>query len=269
MTASPATPQDLLEKFTAEVRLRDLDVVAGHIIDHDGPVRRNYPQERSARGAMIECPQGLGSDPDYWIARQVDFFTERGQRVEWKTYSTDPVPDLESRLSAAGFVGDEVEVLMLGECRDLVHPVHLTPGVRLREIESDEDWERVRVLMDEVWGGDSSWVNDHLKVEQRLRPDLSIATVAEQDPAGPVLSYALLRFTEGTQFCGLWGGSTHPRWRGQGLYRALVSHRAQIALDRGYPLARVDTSPDSRPILTRLGLHQVATTTPYVFTPGR
>ena len=30
---------------------------------------------------------------------------------------------------------------------------------------------------------------------------------------------------------------------------------------------RVDASPDSEPILRRLGLHRVATTTPYVFDP--
>ena len=89
-------------------------------------------------------------------------------------------------------------------------------------------------------------------------------SVVEDLETGEAVSYAILRMTEGTQFCGLWGGSTLPSWRRRGLYRALVSHRASMALERGYTLARVDTSPDSRPILVRLGLHPVADIRPYV-----
>lgn len=264
----PMTPAELLESFTTQVRLTDRDAVPGHIVERDGPVHRSYPGDPGQRGAMIECPEGLGEDPEHWIARQVAFFSGRGQRVEWKTYSTDPVPRLQERLSAARFVAEEVEVLMLGELRDLDHDVALPEGIALRDIESDEDWRRVGRLMDGIWGTDAAWVNDHLRAEQRQRPDLMVATVVEQDSAGAALAYALLRFTEGTDFCGLWGGSTDPRWRGRGFYRALLAHRARIALERGSRYARVDTSPDSRPILTRLGLHQVATTTPYVLTPA-
>ncbi len=114
----PMTPAELLESFTTQVRLTDRDTVPGHIVERDGPVHRSYPSDPGQRGAMIECPEGLGEDPEHWIARQVAFFTGRGQRVEWKTYSTDPVPRLQERLTAAGFVAEEAEVLMLGELAD-------------------------------------------------------------------------------------------------------------------------------------------------------
>lgn len=52
-----------------------------------------------------------------------------------------------------------------------------------------------------------------------------------------------------------------------GLYRATLLHRARLAVARGKPYVRVDATPDSEPILRRLGLHRVATTTPYLFTP--
>jgi len=42
-----------------------------------------------------------------------------------------------------------------------------------------------------------------------------------------------------------------------------------LALERGYPYARVDTSPDSRPILIGLGMHAVADTRPYLLDPSR
>ena len=79
----------------------------------------------------------------------------------------------------------------------------------------------------------------------------------------------MLRLQPETEFCGMWGGSTLAQWRGRGLYRALTSYRARLALERGYRYARVDTSPDSRPILIGLGMQAVADTRPYLLDPAR
>ena len=62
-------------------------------------------------------------------------------------------------------------------------------------------------------------------------------------------------------------GTTHPDWRRRGLYRATLAHRAALAIERGASLVRVDTSPESRPILLALGLYAVATTVPCVLEP--
>ena len=56
-------------------------------------------------------------------------------------------------------------------------------------------------------------------------------------------------------------------WRGQGIYRALVARRAQLAAARGFRYLQVDASSNSAPILRRLGFQPIATTTPYVWTP--
>ncbi len=63
------------------------------------------------------------------------------------------------------------------------------------------------------------------------------------------------------------GGSTLPRWRRRGIYRATVGYRARLAADRGFRYIQVDASEDSAPVLRRLGLAPVATTIPYVWTP--
>jgi hypothetical protein len=76
-----------------------------------------------------------------------------------------------------------------------------------------------------------------------------------------------IRFLSGTEFATLWGGVTRSRWRGKGLYRATVAHRARLAAERGATYLQVDASDDSRPILERLGFLQVTTTTPYVWSP--
>ncbi len=264
-----ADAAELLELFHTQVRLNDRDAAPGFVVDRDGPVHRTYPPDAAELGAMVECPEGLGDDPDRWVARQVEFFSGRGQVVEWKTYGYDEPADLPERLVEAGFVADDPEVVLLGRCADLVHEVTLPVGVRLREITTDDDWERVRVSVDTVWGPETSWVNDALRAEQRRDPDLLVAVAAEDAASTQVLSYGVLRLQPGTEFCGLWGGSTLAHWRGRGLYRAITSYRARLALDRGYPYARVDTSPDSRPILIGLGMQAVADTRPYVLDPSR
>lgn len=258
------TPDDLLSRFHTQIRLADKDAAPGFVVEHDGPVHRTYPADAGAPGAMVECPQGLGEDPGHWIARQVEFFRGRGQEVEWKTYGYDEPADLGERLVAAGFVAQAPEVVLLGRCTDLVHDVTLPDGVRLSTPSSERGWDRVGRLVEAVWGREGVDIAQALRAEQQARPDLMATSVVEDLETGEAVSYAILRMTEGTQFCGLWGGSTLPSWRRRGLYRALVSHRASMALERGYTLARVDTSPDSRPILLRLGLHPVADTRPYV-----
>ena len=81
----------------------------------------------------------------------------------------------------------------------------------------------------------------------------------------PPTAWLVLR--PGTEFAGLWGGSTLSQWRGRGIYRALVAARAQLAVARGVRYLQVDASSDSAPILRRLGFRAVTTTTPYVWTP--
>jgi hypothetical protein len=61
--------------------------------------------------------------------------------------------------------------------------------------------------------------------------------------------------------------STRLGLRGRGIYRALVAHRARIAVERGIHYLWVDASDDSSPILQRLGLRAISTTTPWVWTP--
>lgn len=269
-TVSGMSPQDLLAEFVRQVRLTSADTTPGHRIEWDGPVRREYPRDPAEWGAMIECPRGVPGDDEAIeavIARQREFFAARGQRVEWKTYAQDVPGDLVARLARHGFVPGEPEALMLGEAVTLTGDVPLPADVRIRRIAGAADWARVAELMAAVWGAEFAHTSEHLRAEQDSDPGALIPVVAETAATGTVLAYALLRLVPGIEFAGLWGGTTHPEHRGRGLYRALTAHRARIALRRGVPYVRVDASPDSRPILTRLGLHEATTTTPCVLDP--
>jgi hypothetical protein len=263
-------PAELLRVFHDQTRAPVLVGTASRPIELDGPVRRWYDLDPAGHLAMIESPDGLGPDPaayDALIARQRDFFAARGQRVEWKTYDYDEPADLAERLVAAGFVKEDDEALILGEAAPLAaQEIGLPDGVVVRAADSFEDFVRMREMSETVWGEDHAWVIESLYPDWVARPDSMDVVVVEESREGPVLCAARGEY-DTSGFVGLWGGSTLPEWRGKGLYRATLLHRARLGLDRGKEYVRVDASPDSEPILRRLGLHRVATTTPYVFDP--
>ena len=102
------------------------------------------------------------------------------------------------------------------------------------------------------------------------RPSASDAdglAIVVAEAAGEVVCAGWVRFERGTEFATLWGGATLPAWRGRGIYRATVAHRANLAATRGFRYLEVDASDASRPILERLGFTAVTTTTPYVWSP--
>jgi hypothetical protein len=57
----------------------------------------------------------------------------------------------------------------------------------------------------------------------------------------------------GSQFAGLFGGSTLEEQRGQGLYQALLAKRAEDARRRGNQFLTTGAGPMSRSILERRG----------------
>ncbi|HEY3557593.1 MAG TPA: GNAT family N-acetyltransferase, partial [Kribbella sp.] len=204
---------------------------------------------------------------------EVAFFRERGLPFEWKTYAYDEPADLGERLLRAGFSRETPETLILGEVDRILdrareRPSALPSKVRLRQADGPADYRKIAALTDSLWHNGQERIVDRLAGEARMFPDrLSVFLVEDVLTDGPAVSAAWIRFHPGTGFASLWGGGTSPEWRRRGLYGALLGHRARLAKERGYEFLRVDASEDSRPILQKLGLHAVTTTTPYEWTP--
>jgi GNAT superfamily N-acetyltransferase len=113
------------------------------------------------------------------------------------------------------------------------------------------------------FGTDHAWLEPRLLAELAQGPDAMAAVVAM---AGDVpICAGRIEFHRCTQFASLWGGATAPAWRRRGVYRAIVAHRTRIAVERGYRYLQVDASPDSQPILSRLGFVRLSTTVPYLY----
>ncbi|MFI0416702.1 GNAT family N-acetyltransferase [Spongiactinospora sp. 9N601] len=238
----------------------------GVTCEQDGPLVRIVGQYRG----FVSAPRDVGvrgTELDRLIARQRDRFAARGEAVEWKVHGHDRPGDLTERLRAAGFVPEEEETVLIGLAGDMTAAPAPPDGVTLRRVTADADMHRVAAMESTVWGQDWSRLGHDLIARVAAAPDQIVVMVAEA--GGEVVCAAWLDFREGTEFAGLWGGSTLPAWRGRGIYRALVAARAELAVARGVTFLHVDASSDSAPILRRLGFHRATTTTPYVWSPAR
>lgn len=235
-------------------------------VERDGPLVRVLGLGQ--RGFLTYRDLGglAGAELDALIARQVAFFRQRGEAVEWKLTGHDEPADLADRLRAAGFVPEDQETVVVGPVAALAGAVVVPPdGVRLREVTARAELERIAAMEEAVWGSDRSYLVTGLAKEIAADPRSITVVVAEAGEA--VVCAGWVRYPRGTDFATFWGGATLPEWRRRGVYRALVAYRARLAQQRGRTLVQVDCSPESRPILERLGLIAVTTTTPYVYTP--
>ncbi|MBY8882651.1 GNAT family N-acetyltransferase [Streptomyces sp. PLK6-54] len=217
---------------------------------------------------FVQAPADLGvtgAGLDALIARQRDYFAARGEGVEWKVRGHDRPADLPERLRAAGFVPEEQETVLVGRTDLLAGDSAPPDGVTIRRATADADFTAIAGLLGAVWDMDMGFLGEDLRSRVANAPEDVVVFVAEA--GGEPVSAAWIVFRPGTDFAGLWGGSTLAAWRGRGVYRALVAVRARLAAARGVPYLQVDASDDSAPILRRLGFQAITTTTPYVWTP--
>ncbi len=248
-----------------DAQLRGAAEVQGAVSwDRSGPLWR--ARFRTSGFVSYETLEDV-ADVDALIAETVAFFAgdPAMEEFEWKTRGHDWPPDLGARLEAQGLEPEEVETVMVGEARALAVDVDLPDGVTVRRVdqlpERDALVTEASAVAAEIFGGGPSGAEmlDRLDRMQGLEQ----FWVAEAE--GHVICSGRLALVEGTEFAGIWGGSTLPEWRGKGIYRALTAARAAAALDEGVRLINSDCTAMSRPILERSGLVAVTTSTPYVW----
>lgn len=233
-----------------------------------GPGARVEAEERLTRtvgtdgswSAVVWSDLGE-ADADEVIAAEI---TRATGSLEWKLYAHDRPADLPDRLRAAGLHPEPVETVLVAEIADLDLPVPDPSGVHLSVVDDAEGVATMLRVHDAVFGPGTTHpsVVDGVRtaLASRPRPIEAVLAWAGDDP----VSAGRVEFHDGTDFASLWGGGTLPGWRGRGVFRALVGHRAVLARDRGFRYLQVDALPASRPILERMGFHPLAETTPWV-----
>ena len=250
----------MLADFTEQLR-RNPAAEPGSRVERDEHVTRVISPGGGWNGVLWSDLTEAGADAV--IAAQVGRFADVGETWEWKHYSYDQPADLPRRLAEAGLVAEPAETLLVAEITELTLDTSPPAGVRLVPVTDAAGADAVVRVHDEVFGGDHQAIGAAIvaALGQRPEPVQAVVAMAGDTP----VSAARVEFPAGSEFAGLWGGGTLPSWRRRGLFRALVACRASLAADRGYRYLQVDATPDSRPILRRLGFTELATTTPFVY----
>lgn len=268
---SPATDEEraaLLAAYDAQLR-GSAEVQGAVSSDHVGPLWRALFSD----GAFVSYESLVGvEDVDALIADTVAYFAGIPQvkEFEWKTRGHDWPPDLDARLRAHGLEPEDVETVMVGEASHLAVDVDLPDGVTVRRVDQLPDREAIIVeasdVAAEIFGGGPSGEEMLRRLDRMHGREQFWVAEAATDEGSRVVCSGRLAMVDGTEFAGVWGGSTLPEWRGRGIYRALTAARARAALAEGVRYLQSDCTPMSRPILERSGLVAVTTTTPYVWT---
>jgi len=240
---------------------------------HAGPPGPDEEVEREAFVVRIISDGWSGVtwsdlDPvtaDGVIAAQVGRFAQLARPWEWKHYSYDRPADLPDRLVAAGLTPEPAETVLVAAIADLVVDVPPPAGVRLMPVVDAQGVEAFVRMHHDVFGGDHSDIGRMLSagLAQELPSHLAVIAWSGETAVGA----GRVELQPGTDFASIWGGGTHPGWRGHGVFRSVVAHRAALAAARGFRYLQVDATPESRPILRRLGFVELATTTPFAH-PG-
>jgi ribosomal protein S18 acetylase RimI-like enzyme len=250
--------------FDEQVRRRPVADEPGSRVEHDHAVIRLVSGGDGWNGVIWSDLDRVSAEAA--IAAQISRFAQLARPWEWKHYSYDQPPDLPDRLLAAGLTREPTEALLVAEIADLEFEVPSPPGVELRAVVDRAGVEALVSVHDEVFAEDHSALGRALLagLAQRHHTTAAVVAFAGDTP----IAAGRVEFHGGTDFASLWGGGTLPAWRGRGVFRSLVAHRAALASARGFRYLQVDASSDSRPILQRLGFVELATTTPFTH-PGR
>jgi GNAT superfamily N-acetyltransferase len=252
----------VLKAFDEQIRRRPRLDASGDRIEQDDRVIRYVSDGDGWNGVTWSDLDQANADAA--IAAQVRRFAEVPSPWEWKYYSYDQPLDLPERLLAAGFTREPDETLLVAEIAELDLDVSPPPGVDLRPVVDERDVQVLVSVHDAVFCGDNAAIGQAILSGLASQPTTVAAVVAW---AGDTpISAGRVEFHPGTAFANIWGGGTLPDWRGRGVFRSLVAHRARTAADRGFRYLQVDALPDSRPILQRLGFIELATTTPFMHT---
>ncbi|TDC79707.1 GNAT family N-acetyltransferase [Streptomyces hainanensis] len=255
--------EEVLALFDRQMRRDARPDGPGARVERDGDVVRQVGADHDWNGVLWSDLDEATADAA--IAAQVRYFGTLGRGFEWKAYAHDRPGDLGRRLRSAGFTAEPEEAVMVARIQDLPTDVALPEGVRLHPVTDPAGVDLVVDVHEQAFGTSGAGLRQRLLTQLARRAGTVSAVVAMAGDL-PVCS-ARMELNPATEFAGLWGGGTVAAWRGRGIYRAVVAHRARIAAGLGYRYLQVDASDQSRPILRRLGFAVLSTTTPYVHQP--
>jgi GNAT superfamily N-acetyltransferase len=202
------------------------------------------------------------------IDEELAYFQARGLEFEWKAYAHDQPADLIHRLAQHGFQVDEPEAILVLDLDDPFAPPPGNQTVRVKRLEHPDELATVASIRQNVYGSDVSDSIRRLRLEMELEQDRAYLSVYVAFVDDTPAACGWIRFPKGSAFASMWGGSTIPGLRGQGMYTALVATRVHEARGRGARYVSVDARNTSRPILEKHGFVRLTTATACNWSPA-
>jgi len=193
-------------------------------------------------------------------AAQVDaeLAAVRGQAavLMWKLYRHDAAHDaLRAVLTARGFEENDHSTLMAAPVAAVRTALATAApaGITTRQLLTVADLDAYQEIWDDVWPGapNARYVNDYkTRIEAN---DPGVVYFAGFAPDGEPVTAGYMFHHPGDPIALLCGGTTKAAWRRRHAYSAMIAARADAAAARGVQFLAVEASPESEPILVRLG----------------
>ena len=189
------------------------------------------------------------------IDQQVDYFAPMEQPFTWKVYDHDLLPSLTDKLASRSFISDGGDSVMVFDVKHAPARAQIFQPVTadIRRVNDLEGLKDIIHVLDSVYGGHNTWVNDRLGGHLQIPGYLSVyAAYVDDQPAAIAWTY----FPQG-HFATLYAGTTIAEYRKQGLYTSLLSTRLQ-----GDPRTRLSIRHRrggymSKPILAKHGFQHL------------
>jgi hypothetical protein len=178
----------------------------------------------------------------------------------WKLYRHDAAHDeIRDALLARGYREKDHSTLMTIDVNELLATLPSMPhSINVRQLTTPESLDAYQEIWDEVWPEEpnASYVDDYRALLRENDPGIVLfAGFAEGNVA---VTTGYLFHHPGEIFALLCGGTTKTKWRGQRAYTSTLIARATVAKARGVEYLAVEASPESEPILKRLGFVELS-----------
>jgi hypothetical protein len=195
------------------------------------------------------------------VARESRDVQGKAKVLMWKVYAHDaPCEPLRAHLIANGFEENDPCTLMVAPASTILenaqrHAAELT----IRELRTPESLDAYQHIWDHVWPDqpNARYVDDYREILRGGDPNIVFFAAFAKDSEPVSSGYMFHKI--GARFALLCGGTTKAPWRGKRVYTSLVAERAKHAVDRGAEYLSVEASPESLPILMKLGFTALST----------
>jgi hypothetical protein len=262
VTVTLAHPE-LLQLFDQQVRRNSALDGSGSVVSV-GPTYLRWAASNGVGWSEVMWTSLSEETADNAIAEHLEFYASRDLRFIWSVYEYDQPSDLGSRLQRAGFSLSSTSAVMIADATRIVGEPVLPPGAALHHIRDEAGVNLLIAVHESVFGHSQEDLRRSLVHRLEVAPNEMDMFVVMTEAGEPVSSSRVEYLPDG-DFAALWGGSTEPDWRGQGLYRAQTVYRALLARERGYRYLMVLASTDSQPILRAMGFDEVTRVTRYAY----